>query len=164
MSQSRLPKPSPRLCGVGEAADAVGVSRQTLRIWERKGLITPQRTPGGQRRFTAQDIQAAKHVANVRRRYGWNAAAIRGQADFVERRGVTSDLALAGRVRAMRREVGLTQREAALRAGISRSHLAALERGESSISRRDERPLRGVWGTDDGVQPEDRVRRRGGSR
>lgn len=134
MSQSRLLKPSPRLYAVGEAAEAVGVSRQTLRIWERKGLITPQRTPGGQRRFTAQDVQAAKHVANVRRRYGWNVAAIRGQADFVERPGVTSDLALAGRVRAIRREVGLTQRDAALRAGISRSHLAALERGESPIS------------------------------
>lgn len=134
MSQSRLPKPTPRLYAVGEAADAVGVSQQTLRIWERKGLISPQRTPGGQRRFTAQDIEAAKHVANVRRRYGWNVAAIRGQADFVERRGVSSDLALAGRVRAVRREVGLPQRDAAARAGISRSHLAALERGESPIS------------------------------
>ena len=35
---------------ISVAAELAGVHPQTLRIYERKGLITPYRTPGGTRR------------------------------------------------------------------------------------------------------------------
>lgn len=42
----------------GEAARHLGVSIETLRIWERKGLISPQRTLGGHRRYSRDEIDA----------------------------------------------------------------------------------------------------------
>lgn len=40
-----------RLLTIGQAAEALGVSVQTLRRWEREGKIAPERTKGGQRRY-----------------------------------------------------------------------------------------------------------------
>jgi excisionase family DNA binding protein len=41
-----------------EAARRLGVSTWTLNRWERDGKIAAYRTPGGQRRFLAADIEA----------------------------------------------------------------------------------------------------------
>jgi len=38
------------------AAELAGMHPQTLRIYERKGLIDPYRTPGGTRRYSQEDI------------------------------------------------------------------------------------------------------------
>lgn len=43
---------------VGEAAEILEVSTQTLRRWEKAGAITALRTPGGQRRFRRSDVDA----------------------------------------------------------------------------------------------------------
>jgi len=42
----------PRLISIGEAAEYLGVSKDTLRRWEREGKIVPFRTPGNQRRYS----------------------------------------------------------------------------------------------------------------
>jgi excisionase family DNA binding protein len=39
-------------------ANRFGVSRQTVRDWAEKGLLPSFRTPGGQRRFRAEDVDA----------------------------------------------------------------------------------------------------------
>jgi excisionase family DNA binding protein len=44
--------------GPSEAARRLGVSTWTLNRWERDGTISAYRTPGGQRRFRAADIEA----------------------------------------------------------------------------------------------------------
>ena len=41
---------------ISVAAELAGVHPQTLRIYERKGLIEPFRTPGGTRRYSEQDL------------------------------------------------------------------------------------------------------------
>ena len=41
---------------ISVAARLSGVHPQTLRIYERKGLIAPYRTPGGTRRYSDDDI------------------------------------------------------------------------------------------------------------
>lgn len=41
---------------ISVAAELVGMHPQTLRIYERKGLIEPFRTPGGTRRYSDADI------------------------------------------------------------------------------------------------------------
>lgn len=41
---------------ISVAAQLSGMHPQTLRIYERKGLIEPYRTPGGTRRYSQEDI------------------------------------------------------------------------------------------------------------
>ena len=41
---------------ISVAAELAGMHPQTLRIYERKGLIEPYRTPGGTRRYSQADI------------------------------------------------------------------------------------------------------------
>ncbi len=42
---------------ISVAAELAGVHPQTLRIYERKGLIAPYRTPGGTRRYSVHDLE-----------------------------------------------------------------------------------------------------------
>ena len=42
---------------ISVAAELAGMHPQTLRIYERKGLIEPYRTPGGTRRYSQDDIE-----------------------------------------------------------------------------------------------------------
>lgn len=48
----------PRLLPTGAAATYLGVRPETLRRWEREGRISPQRTPGGDRRYRLEDLDA----------------------------------------------------------------------------------------------------------
>ncbi len=41
---------------ISVAAELAGMHPQTLRIYERKGLIEPYRTPGGTRRYSQADL------------------------------------------------------------------------------------------------------------
>ncbi|MFJ9565107.1 helix-turn-helix domain-containing protein [Streptomyces fuscichromogenes] len=117
----------PRRFRISDVASAVGVSPQTLRVWEQNGLITPTRSPGGQRYYTESDIDRARRVAQLRSRHGVAPTAL---ADLPE----PSTRALGTRIRELRRHRSLTQEELALRVGLSRSHLAAIERGDASLT------------------------------
>ena len=48
------------LMQVREAARALGVSENTIRRWEERGLIPAVRLPSGVRRFRREDIDAIK--------------------------------------------------------------------------------------------------------
>jgi excisionase family DNA binding protein len=48
------------LMQVREAARALGVSENTIRRWEERGLIPAVRLPSGVRRFRPEDIAAAR--------------------------------------------------------------------------------------------------------
>ena len=47
------------------AAELAGVHPQTLRIYERKGLLDPGRTPGGSRRYTMEDIVQMRRIQEL---------------------------------------------------------------------------------------------------
>lgn len=47
---------------ISVAADLAGVHPQTLRIYERKGLIAPARTEGRSRRYSERDIALLRHI------------------------------------------------------------------------------------------------------
>ncbi|HUY06228.1 MAG TPA: MerR family transcriptional regulator [Acidimicrobiales bacterium] len=47
---------------ISVAAERAGVHPQTLRIYERKGLLDPDRTPGGSRRYSDADIAQMAHI------------------------------------------------------------------------------------------------------
>ena len=42
---------------ISVAAEIVGMHPQTLRVYERKGLVEPFRTPGGTRRYSRADLE-----------------------------------------------------------------------------------------------------------
>ncbi|MDJ0498193.1 MAG: helix-turn-helix transcriptional regulator [Acidimicrobiia bacterium] len=52
-----MPKKSNAVYIISVAAELAGVHPQTLRIYERKGLIEPFRTPGGTRRYSDEDLE-----------------------------------------------------------------------------------------------------------
>jgi len=47
---------------ISVAAELAGVHPQTLRIYERKGLLEPARTQGGSRRYSDQDIELLRRI------------------------------------------------------------------------------------------------------
>ncbi len=47
---------------ISVAAERAGVHPQTLRIYERKGLLDPNRTPGGSRRYSDEDIAQMRRI------------------------------------------------------------------------------------------------------
>ena len=51
-----MSKPSHAVYVISVAAELAGVHPQTLRIYERKGLVDPARTAGGSRRYSEADI------------------------------------------------------------------------------------------------------------
>lgn len=50
---------------ISVAAELAGVHPQTLRIYERKGLLDPARTNGGSRRYSEQDIARLRRIQDL---------------------------------------------------------------------------------------------------
>ncbi len=50
---------------ISVAAELAGVHPQTLRIYERKGLVSPARTDGGSRRYSDRDIEMLRRVQDL---------------------------------------------------------------------------------------------------
>jgi MerR family transcriptional regulator, heat shock protein HspR len=50
---------------ISVAAELTGVHPQTLRIYERKGLLDPSRTSGGSRRFSDADLTRLRHIQKL---------------------------------------------------------------------------------------------------
>ncbi len=50
---------------ISVAAELTGVHPQTLRLYERKGLLDPSRTEGGSRRFSDQDLDRLRHIQSL---------------------------------------------------------------------------------------------------
>ena len=50
---------------ISVAAELTGMHPQTLRIYERKGLLDPSRTSGGSRRFSEHDLERLRHIQEL---------------------------------------------------------------------------------------------------
>ncbi|HVL93546.1 MAG TPA: helix-turn-helix transcriptional regulator [Acidimicrobiales bacterium] len=50
---------------ISVAAELAGVHPQTLRIYERKGLVDPARTGGGSRRYSERDIERLHRIQQL---------------------------------------------------------------------------------------------------
>ncbi len=50
---------------ISVAAELTGMHPQTLRIYERKGLLDPERTSGGSRRFSEHDLERLRHIQEL---------------------------------------------------------------------------------------------------
>ena len=54
--------PSRGLFSIAVAAELTGLHPQTLRIYEREGLLDPARSPGGTRRYSTDDIDRLQQI------------------------------------------------------------------------------------------------------
>ena len=50
---------------IAVAAELAGLGEQTLRLYERKGLLTPARTSGGTRRYSDNDVVILRRVVEL---------------------------------------------------------------------------------------------------
>ena len=50
---------------ISVAAELAGMHPQTLRIYERRGLVNPARTQGGNRRYSDNDIALLRRIAEL---------------------------------------------------------------------------------------------------
>ena len=77
---------------ISVAAELAGVHPQTLRIYERKGLLRPERTQGNTRRYSDADVELLRSIQELTQDEGINLAGVkrimelRAQMDDLRRR------------------------------------------------------------------------------
>jgi MerR family transcriptional regulator/heat shock protein HspR len=95
---------------ISVAAELAGVHPQTLRIYERRGLVNPGRTSGGNRRYTEEDIKRLQRIAELAAQ-GMNLEGIRHvmqlEDEVAELRAEIADLRrrLTGEAQSTRKEI-----------------------------------------------------------
>ena len=62
---------------ISVAAEMAGMHPQTLRQYDRLGLVTPERTGGGGRRYTQRDVELLREVQRLSQEDGVNLAGIK---------------------------------------------------------------------------------------
>lgn len=61
---------------ISVVADTYGIHAQTLRLYEREGLLTPSRSEGNTRFYTDADLQRLELILNLTRDMGVNLAGV----------------------------------------------------------------------------------------
>ncbi len=61
---------------IGVVAEMLAVHPQTLRLWERKGLLRPSRTEGRTRMYSAEDVEELARLVRLTRDLGVNLAGV----------------------------------------------------------------------------------------
>jgi MerR family transcriptional regulator, heat shock protein HspR len=51
--------------GISVAAELSGINEQSLRLYERQGLLTPARSEGGTRRYSADDLAQLRRISEL---------------------------------------------------------------------------------------------------
>lgn len=70
---------------ISVAADLAGMHAQTLRNYDRLGLVTPQRTSGGGRRYSQRDVALLREIQRLSQEEGVNLAGIKSIIELNER-------------------------------------------------------------------------------
>jgi MerR family transcriptional regulator, heat shock protein HspR len=90
---------------ISVAAEIAGVHPQTLRMYERKGLLQPKRTSGNTRRYSQRDIERIRAIQELTQLGGISLAGVklfiemREQLDEMERRAAQLERELTRRIR-----------------------------------------------------------------
>jgi len=115
---------------IGVAADLAGVHPQTLRIYERKRLVQPQRTRGNTRLYSEADIERLRLIQELTQNEGINLA---GVTRILELEDERANLIIE--LRYLREEMMRVKRDA------DKAELVAI-RKEAMVSLRDDMELR----------------------
>jgi MerR family transcriptional regulator, heat shock protein HspR len=92
---------------ISVAAELAGVHPQTLRIYERKGLVDPARTSGGSRRYSDADIDQLRRIQELTN-------------DGLNLYGVARVLELEAEVASLKRQLAEVRRQAS--AAVADTH------------------------------------------
>jgi MerR family transcriptional regulator, heat shock protein HspR len=60
-----VPAPDHGVYGISVAAELSGIAVQSLRLYERYGLLTPARSEGGTRRYSADDLARLQRISEL---------------------------------------------------------------------------------------------------
>ena len=123
---------------ISVAAELAGMHAQTLRQYDRLGLVTPSRTRGGGRRYSARDVELLRQVQRL------------SQEEGVSLAGIARILELENHVDALRQRVTeLTHEVERLRAATDHGSrvFSVGPGGEILASRLGERPRRRPGGS-----------------
>ena len=120
---------------ISVAAQLAGMHAQTLRQYDRLGLVSPSRTRGGGRRYSARDVTLLREVQRLSQEEGVSLAGIQRILDLENQ-----VLALRSRVTELRSEVDALR----LAIGSSTRVFAAGRAGEIIAVRAGQRPARSV--------------------
>lgn len=118
---------------ISVAAELAGMHAQTLRQYDRLGIVTPSRTRGGGRRYSSRDIARLREVQRL------------SQDEGVSLAGIRRILALENHVEALRsRVIELDEEVARLRAvaQLNQRVFAAGRAGDVVAVRAGQRPHR----------------------
>ena len=75
----RIPRPTEERAVyiISVAAELSGVHPQTLRMYERRGLLAPERTSGNTRRYSERDIERIRMIQELTQREGVSLAGVK---------------------------------------------------------------------------------------
>jgi MerR family transcriptional regulator/heat shock protein HspR len=119
---------------ISVAAELAGVHPQTLRVYERKGLLSPERTSGNTRRYSAQDIARLRRIQELTQREGVNLA------------GAKKILRLEEQLEKMQRELTvMASRVQELEADVAREMRRMAQQAGEIIPAREYRSLHELW-------------------
>ncbi|MEX2622093.1 MAG: MerR family transcriptional regulator [Egibacteraceae bacterium] len=125
---------------ISVAAELAGVHPQTLRTYERKGLIEPERTAGGTRRYSQRDVDRVLLIQELTQGEGVNLAGVLRVLDLQDRLELAERRLTRARMEteAVREEARRSMRRAAQRSGaeIVLYRPTAIERHQGSRRRR----------------------------
>ena len=105
---------------ISVAAELAGVHPQTLRTYERKGLVTPKRTAGGTRRYSERDVSRVQLIQQLTQVEGINLA------------GVLRILELEDQIERLERQLERSRRETERVRAASREALREAQRRAST--------------------------------
>lgn len=76
--------PDARVFVISVAAELAGMHAQTLRTYDRLGLVTPHRSAGGGRRYSPRDVALLREVQRLSQHEGVNLAGIKRIIELTE--------------------------------------------------------------------------------
>jgi MerR family transcriptional regulator/heat shock protein HspR len=65
VAEASRPDPQRGVYGISVAAELVGMGVQNLRAYEARGLLEPDRTDGGTRRYSADDLDRLRRIGDL---------------------------------------------------------------------------------------------------
>ncbi len=122
---------------ISDVSKLLSVSPSTLRMWENMELILPERTPGGRRVYSPEQVERLKYIQSLREEKRLNIHAIRqmvGTTDKLRAGNGKVGGSIARHLRRLRRQQQLTLSAAAAGAGLSVGFLSSLELGRVNAS------------------------------
>ena len=65
LTDDSKPRSARGVYGIAVTSELSGVGPQTLRLYERRGLLTPSRTDGGTRRYSDDDLERLRRITEL---------------------------------------------------------------------------------------------------